>query len=87
MGTLRRSGREHKFCVSVVPKVNLSECSWTFKRHFLAQDVFVYACMFTSMCLIVCYFLYSIFTTIAAVDRVFICGSCSVQAFFSILLL
>lgn len=75
--------------VPVIQKVTSSDCKHTcvsvgFKKSFRSS-----MCMhvYASVCFIVCYFLYGIFTTMAVVDRVFICGSCRVQSIFSILLL
>lgn len=67
---------------------NINVCMDFFKSLW---SVILYVCMhmhvYTTVYLIVCYFLLGIFTTMVVSDRVFICGSCRVQSFFCIVLL
>lgn len=88
-GTLCFGGVNILELLPTVQKVtaNINVCIWIFLNLFGPSYVCMHMHVYTILCVIVCYFLLGIFTTLAVSDRVFICGSCRVQSSFCIVLL
>jgi len=99
-GGLRKTGRKNKnlgeeaFCfggINILELVPVQKITLLVRKRQCASEGFTLVscvclctCVNTRVCLIVCYFLYGIFTIMWW--RGF-CGSCIIQSFFSILLL